>query len=330
MRCHPVTRLQALRKSLCLSSPHGFSGDPRLIALCILCFAFCIFQTSIIRASETAGTTYPFLDLQLTPRAQSLGGAFTALGNDAGAVLQNPAGLAQVHFSSVELMQTQPVFDSDYYLLTAQFEGGWGLAWSQQTMSNIALTATTSATVTSDVLADGYSAYLANALTLAKAVEVNDALSLGAALSGFYQDFSGIDYGKGYGAALTLGLLWDAADFRVGGTLKDMLNLQRWNNGTWERAASELRLGVAKSLGTDWDASVETRCKLSATPVWSLHAGAELRLLDLAALRLGYDDGVLTTGVGLLLGFTKLDCSYESSSTNTYAERVRVSAGVIF
>jgi hypothetical protein len=259
-----------------------------------------------------------------------MGGAFTAVADDVEAVFQNPAGLANIRLGELQLMQTQPVFDSNYYLVSAKFEGDWGLAWSQQTMTGIALTATTSATATSDVLAEGYSTYVANALTIAKAISLSETLSLGISAAGFYQDFSGISYGKGYGAALSLGLLWKLApELNLGVLAKDLVNRQRWDSGTWEQAAPEWRLGLAGSLQPWWDICVESRWRQSAVPP-TFHAGSEWRVADVLALRMGYDDAVITSGLGVHVGLLKIDFSYEAASPELYAERVRVGMGLVF
>ena len=312
-------------------------GNPQsAIKSLFVVLAFLIYSSTNLVASETAGTTYPFLDLQVTPRTQSLGGTSAAWGGDASAVLGNPAGLAKVMVSEVSLMQTQPIFDSNYYLATAVLDGGWGLAWSQQTMTDISLSSSTSATVTSDVMPDGTSTYLADAVTIAKGFSINEDLSLGFSVAGFYQDFSNISYGKGYGGSLSVGSLWDISEssknsqFKVGFVLKDILNISRWNTGTWEMASPSARLGLFGELQPWWDLTLETRKNiLSAAPL-TLHVGSEVRILDLAAIRAGYDDGVLTAGAGLMVGPLKVDASYEAQSESTYGERVKVGAGLVF
>lgn len=278
-------------------------------------------------AAESAGTTYPFLDLQVTPRAQGLGGAVSAWQAEAGSVLSNPASLAGALVNEVQVMQTQPIFDSNYYLITAILDSGWGLAWSQQTMTDISLTSTSSAVATSDVTSEGSSTYMANAVTLAKGFNLGDHWASGISLSGFYEDFSNVSYGQGYGVSMTLGFLWDK---KIALVFKDLLNLSKWNSGGWERASPEARLGAMMGLTDWWDVAVEARRRFSGSAPFTGHAGAELRLLDFVALRAGYDDGVLTAGTGLLLGPVKLDAAYEAASNSTYAERVRVGAGLVF
>ncbi len=66
------------------------------------------FLTSAVFSQDKVGTTAaPFLGISVTPRATAMGAAFTAVGNDAGALYYNPGALAQAGKSQFTVAVTQ-------------------------------------------------------------------------------------------------------------------------------------------------------------------------------------------------------------------------------
>lgn len=73
------------------------------ILICLLTLAF----PAGAYASGAGTTAAPFLKVSMSPRAIAMGGAFSALADDSGAVFVNPAGLAQFEQREVGLGFTQ-------------------------------------------------------------------------------------------------------------------------------------------------------------------------------------------------------------------------------
>jgi hypothetical protein len=77
---------------------------------------------------KIAQTGMKWLSIPIGPRASAMGGAFTAVANDAGSIFWNPAGLAYTSGTNVFLSQTQWIADINVNAGAASYDAsGWGI-----------------------------------------------------------------------------------------------------------------------------------------------------------------------------------------------------------
>ena len=79
---------------------------------CAIAIALSLFASSSVLAVSKVGTTAaPFLNIAVGARALGMGGAFTAMANDATALFWNPAGIAGIQKFSTNLVHTDWLSD---------------------------------------------------------------------------------------------------------------------------------------------------------------------------------------------------------------------------
>lgn len=82
---------------------------------------------SALFASGKAGTNgAPFLQIAAGARAAALGGAYTALADDAASLMWNPAGLARVRRAELAATHTQWLQNADHDFLAGAIPTRWG------------------------------------------------------------------------------------------------------------------------------------------------------------------------------------------------------------
>jgi opacity protein-like surface antigen len=109
-----------------------------LVAVFLLCFAVSLFAqsgeddygTNFAEDITNAGTSAAaFLEIGVGARAQSLGGAFTALANDASALYWNPAGIIQLNSISISANHTDWLAETNFEYFGLVFPAGNNMAF---------------------------------------------------------------------------------------------------------------------------------------------------------------------------------------------------------
>ena len=255
---------------------------------------------------EDGGTRSPFAD-GAGSRARAMGGAFSAIGTDASALTWNPAGLALATRSGFEVVHSdRPSIDArDDYAALVVPSWKWGaLALSVRSLGAGGIEPRDDRNAVTGGDFSGSDTEIA----VGYARALDDAWSVGASLKLERQSLQGLgatalagDLGVlvALGPALGGRAPW-LAPFSLGlgvrNALEPALRLDReavtdprvWRTGlAWSGTIGSRGLRLA--LDTDASASVAPR----------LHAGAELRLHPLLALRAGLDQDRLTAGAGV-------------------------------
>ena len=333
--------LGSLRKSRNRTSVAFFSspGANFFVVFFLLSFTSFIGQPSL--AAEQAGKDFPLLHAGLGARPVGLGGAYTAIANDANAVFWNPAGTLLAHRFAFETMQTRLASDLNvYYVSTvvqqrssenATADSAIGLMWINAGMSEIPLVTGNETTVTSntDVKPYDYSQFSSNAVGGSFSWWAAPNVAAGVNVTGIYQDFTKVTGGRGGAVSVTPGIIW-LMDYRwaLGATIRDSWNYQKWGTGTVETVIPEFRLGIS-GLPVDWALfSAEFRQKTSLRYATTFHLGSELNFWELVRLRVGYDEDHLTAGCGLYVRHVAVNYAFSASAAQALGDSHRVSLEV--
>ncbi len=109
----------------------------RKVTILLLVFVL-IALPRIGAAQNKVGTTAaPFLTIGIGSRAQAMGGAFTAMADDASSLYWNPAGIARLEKSEVTLVHSNWLASMDFDYVGAVFNiGPWGAIGASATLLN--------------------------------------------------------------------------------------------------------------------------------------------------------------------------------------------------
>jgi hypothetical protein len=282
-------------------------------------FILSIFLTSLIHASEgDGGYAGAFLRMGIGARAKSMGDAYSAIPQGAMAGIYNPALLphlkereALVSFAFLPLDRSldlvcyaQPLSpkvspDEDAKPLKA----GFSLAWVHAGVDNIDGRDGSGNHI-------GYFSNSEHAFYLSFAISPAPFISLGVGGKVLYNRFpklaqedaaiTSTGFGIDVGVYVT-----PIRNLMLGVVVRDNLSKYTWNTDKlWDRGTSTtykfpkvLRSAIAYKLPQDWLLlAAEIESSEEQNPRY--HFGAELSYLHLGALRLGYDDGYPTFGLG--------------------------------
>jgi hypothetical protein len=233
-------------------------------------------------------------------RPLGLGRAYTALADDADAVLLNPAGTA--YLRSISLMSIQSQFLNDVYYSTYALAwptefGTFGFGYVNTAINNINIAEWRGA----DPVIVGQAEYANNVFIASYARTISDELALGVGLKQFSQQFSNLNVkgssAQGYNADIglmykfprdwSMGLVWQ--NCYTGPSL-------RWDNDTQEILESHAKAGIAYQWRKapnwlDLDRMVyvfDVDIPVAQTYQFSTyHTGAELWFGSVFAVRLG-------------------------------------------
>ena len=199
-------------------------------------------------AQGQAGTDIAVLKAGVGARPLGMGGAFTAIADNADAPYWNPAGLGNLSSSEITTMQTKLSSDADHYYVSyvrPAFGGTFGISWIQVGLGNVTQTSTEVDTH-NEVQNISIFSYFSNAYMLSYGKNINDKLSIG--LTGKYltSDMFGVAGGQAYGYSITPGILIKPREhLSIGLKVDELVNSQSWGTGTVEHAPPKIRLGLA-------------------------------------------------------------------------------------
>lgn len=259
-------------------------------------------------------------------RALGMGGAFTALADNADAPYWNPAGLGWIASSEITTMQTRLSSDADHYYVSyvrPAFGGTIGVAWVQVGLGNIAQISGEVGN-NNEVQPLGFFGYFSSTYLFSYGRSLNDRLSIG--LTGKYlvSDMPGLAGGQSSGYSLTPGLLLKLGEhLNVGAKIDDVFNGQRWATGTVENVPPMLRLGLAYKI-FDPHTPYPTPHTFSLDIGQNACAGYEWAGKFLS-VRLGYVAGGLTAGAGFAIAHARVDYAYVNQTDLSSANVHRVS-----
>jgi hypothetical protein len=260
-------------------------------------------------ASGAGTTAAPFLKAAMSPRAVAMGGAFSALADDSGAVFVNPAGLAQ--FDAQEAAVDFSTYLQDAKMGNLSYSGHsggnrFGFGATFMTVGGIAKRGLNDAVGAVPELGDFSASDMAVTLSYARADFVPE--SLPKLDGGFSVKFirSAIDDKTAFAAAVDAGVIYHA-------TGKLNLSLALQNLGTKMKFEEEsdplplnLRAGALYKVSSELNLAAEVNEYLQDEKFYP-SVGAEYWFRRAFALRggykFGYDTSNLGSEVGLSLGF---------------------------
>lgn len=295
-----------------LPSPSGRGGwvsRQRVRAVC--CFAFLFYFGFTAFAQGQAGQDIAVLKAGVGARPLGMGGAFTAVADNADSPYWNAAGLAFVDKNEITSMQTKLSTDADHYYVSyvrPAFGGTLGISWIQVGLGNITQTSL-EVDSNNEVVNLGVFSYFSNAYLMSYGRKVNENLSLGLTAKYLTSDMYQIAGGQASGYSVSPGLLFKTdKGLRLGVTVDELFNAQQWGTGTVERVPPKLRLGLAYAKSNPGLFAVDVTQILKSGYAAAAAVGYEWAKEGLS-IRVGYADG-LTAGAGFVSGVARVDYAY--------------------
>ncbi|MBF8248147.1 MAG: hypothetical protein HW374_947 [Bacteroidetes bacterium] len=322
----------------------------RLLILFGLTFQCAISQTVGKYAGE-------FLAIGVGGRALGLGGAYTALANDATAGYWNPGALVRINYPEIALMHDERfggLFNYDFASVALPYGPDVSLGISLIRLGVDGIPDTRSAWIDNngngifdnvDRLDYDKISYFSSAdwaLFLTYSKKVDETFSYGANVK-FVRRSLGDQSATGIG--FDIGLLYSPfTDFYLGVNAQDVTTtLVSWSTGRNELISPTIKLGSAyffEMLGGrfapafDVDIRFENRRFASVAHIGPVsfdpHIGLEYELVGLAALRLGYNDvKQVSFGAGVHLRRLDIDYSFARVQNRELGDTHRISLRII-
>ena len=274
---------------------HITEGAPQKPAF-IIFFALlvCINGVPIFGAvNSSAGIIFPGLDSGAGARAAAMGGAFTAVADDASAAYWNPAGLSRLVKSQVMITFDKWFSDSFYKHLIAALPFPSGTIAADIFYMNYGTFETVDNTGT--ILGATMNPYNA-AGTLSYGFGIGGNLSLGLGFTYAVQSISGIS-NSGFGVNFGALYKWDI--YSAGLSIKNL------GSGGGFSMPADLRAGFAANIINDRSnsllVSMDAAYIVNDTP--QLCLGAEYSFSKTFFIRAGYTRQLNDPGLGVLSGF---------------------------
>ena len=255
-------------------------------------------------ASEGGKVGFAFLKTAVNARASAMGEAYTALANDASATFWNPANLAHTEFNSVVLSHNQWLQDITHNFAAVHLiRGEHNIAFSFNVISVPGIEIR-DYTASADPIGKSsvYNLYFGGAY----ATNISDNWSIGGQIKYYYEKMHLVSAG---GFGVDLGVLGKEVikDMDWGLSIQNIGKMGKLLNNSTELPLL-VRTGIGYSL--PWKIS-ENNIIAAADLVYIINdafrfnIGAEAKLMDQFALRLGYvlgnDSYDFTAGFGLQL-----------------------------
>ncbi len=276
-------------------------------------------------------------------RPLGMGGAFTAISDDATAIYWNVAGLTQMTRSEVHAQHAEQFGGTvNHDLLTLGFPsqyGAFGIGLTRVGIDRITLTDLERpgqpVTPGNRPLASGTAGTSDYTLALGFARPIRDRLSIGGTLKIIWRNLGAGD-GTGYG--LDIGAHYTTGPWRLGALLRDATKTRiTFDSGSSDRISQSLAFGMAYSrrvdqihgsilMATSVDVSEETSAVANGQ---RFRIGAEYRHDSRVSARMGIEESHFTAGAGLEpIDRMRIDIAFLENGDleNTY----RISAALYF
>lgn len=259
-------------------------------------------------------------------RALALGGAYSAVADDPGAMIWNPAGLARLdrknlyasHSSLIGLGFSEKL---GLFAMPSWKTGTFGLGIRRFGVDGIE-GRDGRGTIYDDNLEDaeteillGYGRKLGGIWDLGVVFKYQQH-----SLAGYSDGAPGLDMGVMVKPLQAAGSESDwADDVSLGFAIRNLIepNLRLDEEGVKDPTGLRFGLAVDRQLSSNLNLLVTTDVEKTRDMDTHLHAGAELRLMDLLALRMGSNTDMLTAGVGVKYGNLSCDYAFEDNILET-------------
>ncbi len=284
----------------------------KIVIYTLLLIVSLLIVNSSTFALGQAGQDIAVLKAGVGARALGMGGAFTAISNNADATYWNAAGLGFIDHNEITTMQTKLSTDADHYYVSyiwPALEGTLGVSWIQVGIGDIVETSS-EVDINNEVINLGIFSYFSNAYMFSYGKKVNDNLSLGLTAKYLTADMFSIQGGQATGYSVAPGLLYKFGnDWQVGLTIDELISSQQWSSGTTENVPPKLRLGFALVRPNPGAFAVDFTQVLKSGYGTDVSVGYEW-IHNSLSLRTGYAEGGLTAGAGFISGHTRVDYAY--------------------
>lgn len=269
----------------------------------VLLFSLIVLSPMRSTAAGDGGQPGEFLRQEPTARGAALGGALSAAADDAGALVWNPAGLARL--AKPELGATHVVLfeDTAYdFLAGAMPTKTWG------TFAAGLVRQTSGGFERREGPNDAAVSFqIVNQAVLFGAGRSFGPVDAGVALKSVKET---LDTASGSGTGADVGLVWRAREnFSLGAVARNLLQptITLLSSPQKYPRTFEVSPAYAKAFSRDLRALAVMRLSKTTGEKLSPGGGVELRYRALAAVRVGYHDKGLTSGVGIRFGNTSFD-----------------------
>lgn len=277
-------------------------------------------------AAGQAGQDIAVLKAGVGARPLGMGGAFTAIADNADAPYWNPAGLGFVDFNEITSAQTRLATDTDHYYVSyvqPAWGGTLGISWIQVGLGSITETSS-EVDPNNEVVNLSVFSYFSNAYMVSYGKELNERFSLGLTAKYLTSDMSQIQGGQASGYSISPGMMIKLPrDWTLGVTLDELMNAQEWGTGTVERVPTKLRIGLAYARSNPGLFAIDVSQTLKSGYAATAAVGYEWSQ-DGFSLRTGYSDG-LSAGAGFVSGAARVDYAYVTQTELSRSNVHRIS-----
>ncbi|MFA6198712.1 MAG: hypothetical protein WC734_06225 [Patescibacteria group bacterium] len=281
------------------------------IYISFLLTAYCLTLSPAFALGQS-GTDLAVLNAGVGARPLAMGGAFTAIADNADAPYWNAAGLGFISSQEITSSQTRLSTDADHYYLsyvTPALGGTIGLSWIQVGLGNIAQTSR-EVDIHNEVQNISLFSYFSSAYLFSYGKKLNDHIAFGLTAKYLSSEMFGISGGSGWGYSLTPGIMLRLAKYpvTVGFKIDELVNTQQWGTGTVEHVPPKARLGLSWLPWKAGRVAVDVSQTIKSGYSPEVATGFEW-LQGCTSYRAGYNGG-LTAGVGFTVGHAKLDYAF--------------------
>ena len=293
--------------------------------LIIYFLAFQLFNfltTKTLAEVGQAGQDIAVLKAGVGARPLGMGGAFTAVSDNADATSWNPGGLGFVEQSEITTMQTKLSTDADHYYVSyvrPALGGTIGVSWVQVGVGSLTQTSA-EADEHNEVVDLGIFSYYSNAYLLSYGKKINEQVSFGVAAKYLTSDMYQINGGQAYGYSISPGILIKLPvtsnqspvagnQLTLGLKIDELINAQKWGTGSIENVPPRVRLGLAYQMSNPGLFALDVSQTMKSAYAPEAALGYEWAK-DGLSLRTGYAAGCLTAGAGFISGHTRIDYAY--------------------
>lgn len=268
---------------------------------------FCLFAITSSAFAGDGGRQSPF-SIGAGGRSSGLGGAYTALSANAGAIYFNPAGLGRLEYQEASFNHTLLIENSAYtygsWVYPISNRQGFGAGFMRIGTGDIQRT--------SGFVKNGTFGFSQSQLVLSYGYSPVDRFALGGSLKLVYASLDGF---SDHDAGLDLGARIELLDgLTLGFVARDLIGAELRLKDFSEEATQVYTTGLAYeglSLGENLSATASIDIEKVEGSDAKFHGGIEVAFDSTYALRAGYDRDNFSFGAGLRQGRISFDYAYK-------------------